>query len=322
MPNDPSIRDWGNADPLFPQGWPPGWPWATSPDIYVDNNGNRMVAVAPNNPNFRYHLNVNETGEPEKGRSDNRLFAWVRNLGADPVSNVIVEFLYCPYGFVNGQNPYLHFKQIALVTISLGSATVPGADPAEKEVEVWWDLSDLSENNGGIWPAPISAFDHFCVRVNVYRAGDANPYNNLANNNFVNIVSSSAFSPIPLLVANSDAETKSFEIAPRNLPEGWALSVRGLGEKIQSIGMKKPAKFTLRPGEERFLTLTVIPREKASLENQGVDVAVLSEGKAIGGISMITNIGKRRRKVPSLNHVPAYTLVNAAPSLRTLGGKL
>jgi hypothetical protein len=318
MSSDPSIRDWKQTDP---SKYPPTWPWAMSADIYVDNNGNRQETTVTNPPNFRYHLNVNESGEPEKGRSDNRLFAWVRNLGSDPANNVIVEFLYCPYGLVGGVNPYLHFKQIAVVTVSLGSATNPGPDPAEKEVEVWWDLSDLTETNGGVWPAPISAFDHFCVRVNVYNAADSNPTNNVANNNFVNVLSASAFSPMPFLVANSESEPMPYEISARTLPKDWILQIRGLEKDILKIGPDKTRKFKLKPGEARYLTLTVIPKEKAEIAGKIVDIVMIAKGEPVGGISMTTHkrIPGRKFIRPSAGRVS--TLLHSAPAIATIGGR-
>ena len=42
MAIDLSIRNWGASNPSL---YPPGWPLWTTPDIYVDNNGNRTLTT-------------------------------------------------------------------------------------------------------------------------------------------------------------------------------------------------------------------------------------------------------------------------------------
>jgi hypothetical protein len=92
-------------------------------------------------------------------------------------------------------------------TVNLGPA---GSATAEQLIEVPWDLSNLSESNGGAWGGHIlNEFDHFCVLVRVEMPGDANPSNNHAQNNFGNVqtVFGKPFS-LKLLVANP-ARTES-----------------------------------------------------------------------------------------------------------------
>ena len=305
MAIDLSIRSWGASNPSL---YPPGWPLWTTPDIYVDNNGNRTLTTAPAPAGFRYHQNVNESGEPEKGRADNRLFAWVRNLGTTPAAGAIVSFYYCPCGMIGGQNPYPHFNLIAQVSVDLGASGTP---TGEKEVEVWWDLSDLSENNGGVWPAPISAYNHFCVQVTIEHPQDTNAGNNMAQNNFFNILSSSAFAPVPILVANNESVSKKFELAAQNLPEGWELHVRGTGKEIHRLSGDSGTKFTLKPGEERSLTVTLVPKTKGRQMNHVVDIAVLTEGKPVGGISIATKKRGAVRTMKRLTFSPPYALVHA-----------
>jgi hypothetical protein len=249
--SDPSIRDWGS-----PPGSPP--PWQT-PDIYADNDGNGIG---------------NEPGEPSKGLT-NRLFARVRNLGSSPANNVTVRFHYAPYGLWSPAS-WAHFKEIAVVT---GVNLAPGA---EQLIEVPWDLSNLSENNGGAWGGyTLNEFDHFCVLVRIELAGDANTANNHAQNNFgsVQTVFGEAMS-LKFMAANPRRADARGELLLRGIPDSW---------KLRFEGIQEPKEFMLKGGEQRLITLTLTPPPARSPEDkplkQHVDVALRLDGEVQGGLS-------------------------------------
>lgn len=166
-----------------------------------------------------------------------------------------------------------------------------------------WDLSDLTENNSGLWPAPIAYFDHFCVKVSIDYPGDINPGNNRTQHNIGHVISMSPLPRIPFVVANSDPEPRTYELLA-NIPEKWTLHVRGLekrtgqaarpateagkGETITTD--RRAVKFTLEPGEERLLTLAIIPAQKPK-ERRPVAVTLLMDGKPVGGFSLLAGPG-------------------------------
>src|SRR4029434_166195 len=87
-------------------------------------------------------------------------------------------------------------------------------------VPIDWDLTDLTDNNGGLWPMPISAFNHFCVRVSVEFTGDVNLANNAAQNNFSDVPAVTHMSTLTFLVGNPyDHEVRAELVA--QVPEGY-----------------------------------------------------------------------------------------------------
>lgn len=276
MAIDILIRSWKYHQS---QGYPAWWQLYRTPDVFVDNDGNRTAKVDSSTvPNFKYYDNVDLAGEPCIGMDDNRLFAVIRNIGNTNAQNVKVSFSYCPYGSVGGANFFGYFKSIAEVYVDL-------AANEEKEVEVPWDLGDLSENNGGQWPAPLSNFNNFCVNVKVEHANSVNPKQEVQHN-FKNIISAAQFIPDSIVVANNDNNVKICEIIAPNLPEGWRLQVRGLAEKILVISNRNGVKFELKSRERKLLTLTVFAGATGN-ESTPIEVTVLMNGMLIGGFSLL-----------------------------------
>jgi hypothetical protein len=245
---DPSIIDWGS-----PPGFPP--PHST-PDIWVDNNGN----------------GIQEAGEPSKGAT-NFLFAKVRNLGASAVEDVSVRFAYAPYGMW-GWASYADFKEIQVVTVSLAAAGDPGD---EKSLQVSWDLTDLTEDNGGAWGGyEVGDFNHFCIWVKVEYGADANPANNDARNNFTNVpISAGDLSELRFLMANPRQEPATAELVARGIPESWEFELQGA-----QLG-----RFTLEPGEFRLVSVALRPPADAMLAEANIDISARVNGETIGGIS-------------------------------------
>lgn len=248
---DPSITNWGS-----PPGSPP--PWKT-PDIWVDNDG-----LSP----------VNGPGEPSRGIA-NRLFAKIRNLGATSISNVNVRFAFAPYGLW-APGSLADFKEIGVVTVpTLGAM---GSADAEKTVELEWDLSNLSEDNGGAWGGhTVGEFDHFCVLVTLTAQGDSNSSNNIAQNNFFSVpIEAGLAQSLKFLVANPKNQPAIAEMILRGLPETWRPRVEGL----------ERGRTTLKAKEVRLVTLAFMPpRGLETPPNAQVDVSLRLDGEIVGGIS-------------------------------------
>jgi len=328
MSMDASIRNWKGTVPVE-TGYPDFWAGWTSPDVFVDNNGNRTAtttSVPHTTGPFKYYLNVDEPGEPTIGVADNRLFLVIRNLGGSPASGVQVTVQFAPISTAGGVwVTTAHFKQIDQFSIDLGASGTAGG---EKELEVQWDLSDTTDTNGGLWPYPLGAFNHFCVQVQLTLAGDSDLSNNFAQSNFGNVISMSPFPVIPMLVANSDPEQKTYELVAQQLPDRWGLRLRGLEKEGEGKDRdEKPSKredktlvhggkvkFVLDAGEERFLTLAIIQPQEGVKERQLVTIGLAENGKLVGGISIMAGPGNpprrpgRRRSECSSPILPQYPL--------------
>jgi hypothetical protein len=212
---------------------------------------------------------------------------------------------------------HVHFKPIGDVIVDLGAKNTPDG---EKEVEVSWDLGDLTENNGGLWPAPIAHWDHFCVRVAIWQPGDATPHATVQHN-FFNIISTSPFAPVPVVIANSDREPRKFKIMVRRLPEKWSLVVKGLvlgHRRVPVINSKqRELNFELKPGEERYLTMTIVPGDESESEPKPIEIQLFMDERSIGGMSFMAN-----RKGPNapiyqrrISYLPKY-VIRPSPSIR------
>jgi hypothetical protein len=305
MAIDILIRSWGTPQS---QGYPAWWQWYRSPDVFVDNDGNRVAKIdASTVPNFKYYDNVDLAGEPCIGMNGNRLFAVVRNIGNTNAQNVKAAFSYCPFGSVGGINFFGYFKLIAEVYFDLSANE-------EKEIEVPWDLSDLSENNGGQWPAPLSNFSNFCVNVLITHKDSVKP-TQLVQHNFKNVISVSQFVPDSIIVANNDRETKLCEIVAPKLPSGWRLLVRGLDQGILNINSRAGARFKLEPGERKVLTMTIMAGEMGD-ESTPVEVSMLMNSSLVGGFSLLA---KKMASMPTMRRRvtqnPSRFIRRSMPSL-------
>jgi hypothetical protein len=292
MSFDPYITPWKGTVPIE-TGYPDTWPGWTSPDIFVDNTGSRVetTTTAPHTTGpFQYWLNVNEPGEPEIGVADNRLFVVVTNNG-NMSGSTQVNVSFTPFAMVGGVWTQFQFEQIAQFSITLGPS---GSATGQLQTEVQWDLSDITDTNGGLWPFPLGAFNHLCVQVQLTPG-------NGTQSNFGNIVSASPFPIATLLVVNSDPEPKTYEIVAQHLPEKWSLRLRGAekrrGDKDGAKGASKEreervvsgdekVKITLEAGEERFVTLAIVHPAGELKEKQLVTLGLLAEGKLVGGITL------------------------------------
>lgn len=177
---DPMITPWGKTIDV-----PPYW---QTPDIYVKDAADNAAA-------------------PLKGQV-NRLFALVSNIGDADAIGVSVSFAFAPYGAGTSNNTNEAIDTV-IVDVPTGGSI---------EVEVAWDLTDLTDDNGGTWPLPLGDFDHFCVKVDLVFATDADPCNNSAQNNFSNVVDADG---------DSDGETRFVIGNPAPEPQWVAVAQDG-----------------------------------------------------------------------------------------------
>ena len=244
------IQPWGAVTGI-------GSAWQT-PDVFVVNERNRVV-------------------NPRKGIV-NRLRARVRNLGDAAARNVVVRFRYAPW--FAGVNDSL-LKEIGTVRLSF-SAAGGGADTQIAAIN--WDLTNTGDTHGGRWPAPVGAFEHFCVKVSVEFAGDINLSNNTAQNNFADVENASPASDrLRFMIVgrdrNLDPKTRRAQIRVSELPEGFSASA--------SVPGADPEQgFLLEPDQIRLAeVLFVAPRDPRPRRDVVADVTLLLDGRPAGGIS-------------------------------------
>lgn len=234
------------------QPW--GAPPYQTPDIWTDNDGD----------------GVQECGEPSRGIV-NRLYARIHNIGTTNATNVQVTFFYAPY---SAGYPHTHFKQIG-IPATIFNLAVGGNVP----IEVAWDLSNLSEDNGGRWPSPISAFNHFCVRVVIECASDVNPGNNEAQNNFTEVLCSDC--GFNFVIANPTAEHVSASLITSGLPEDWHMN-------ITAPGIKNIREFGLAPHETKLARLELSHPNVQDEMSKTIDVGLKLNGELKGGFTFRT----------------------------------
>ena len=269
------ITPWGNVT-----GVGPAW---QSPDIFVVDGGGNAINAA-------------------KGQL-NRLRARVRNLGNAAASGVLVRFKFAPW-FVGITDAA--FKEIGTVTTDFAAGgDLSGNDL--KVVPVTWDLTDLTDTNGGQWPAPISSFDHFCVKVTVEFAADANQGNNLAQSNFFDVPTITGSSLARFIVGNPfDREVEAH--LNLSLPRGFKAELKGFD------GFGKP--FKLKPGELRLAEVRFTApdglKNNPPKEDLVADINLQIGAELVGGISFRLVRGQSTQE--SKGVIPGVTARFDAPS--------
>jgi hypothetical protein len=211
----------------------------------------------------------------------NRLRARVKNLGTSAASGVVIRFKYAP---IFAGLAVSGFKQIGTVTDNF-------AVGAETVVPINWDLTDTTDTNGGVWPAPISAFQHFCVMVSVELAADVNQANNNAQNNFDDVVLAAMAKPFSFLIGNPSKEKAGEFTLEVRLPRGYRVAF-----PESQIVEGKP--FKLRPGEIRLARIQFYPPERVAAhddpeEDQNADVSLVLGTQRIGGFTARLEKGRK-----------------------------
>lgn len=177
---DLAITPWGAVTGV-------GATWQ-SPDIFTVNGSGTVVNA-------------------EKGIV-NLLRARIRNLGNAGATNAVVRFRYAPW---YASIPDSAFKVIGTVNVNVPAGGAPQVVPIN------WDLTNLSDTNGGIWPAPISTFEHFCVRVDISYPSDINLSNNDAQSNFFDVSTGNGpIGPIHFILGNPAERAATLQVVHAN----------------------------------------------------------------------------------------------------------
>jgi hypothetical protein len=264
---DLAITPWG-----FVTGVGPTW---QTPDIFVVNSSNVQVNA-------------------EKGIVNN-LRARIRNLGDKNATQAVVRFRFAPF---YAGIPDSAFKVIGTVKVNVPAGGTPQIVPID------WNLKNLNDTNGGIWPAPISAFDHFCLRVDIKYPSDINLSNNDAQNNFFDVTTATGpLGPIHFLFGNPLDRPANIQIVADRLPEDVrklvkppvielpSLKSRFMTEAVTNGKAVLPPAIKLTSHELRVGTIT-LTRPPASVTQHLthdliVNVNSVADGKIIGGFSVL-----------------------------------
>jgi hypothetical protein len=207
---DPMITPWGARSDN-----PPYW---QTPDIYVKDAAGNPAAPLKNQVN--------------------RLFARITNIGDAAANGTSVAFSFVPYGAGTGTN--------AAETIGTVSVDVPPG--MSREAEIAWDLTDLTDTNGGLWPLPLSAFEHFCVKVSISHPSDVDSCNNDAQNNFGDVGTADGLGDgrLTFLVGNRFDDARWVAVFPDpRVPRTWKLrldltdAVRDSFDALRSLTVSK-----------------------------------------------------------------------------------
>jgi hypothetical protein len=274
---DLAITPWG-----FVTGHGPTW---QSPDIFVVDNGNNVVNA--------------------KQGIINRLRARIRNLGSAAANGATVRFKYAPY-FIGLTSA--GFKEIAAPTVNFAAARDASGNDL-MVVPAQWDLTNPSENNGGIWPMPISSFQHFCVKVDVELSADVNQSNNAAQTNFVDLTADCC-RPFRFLVGNPFERDVTARLVIDPLPKGY-------NAKLEGGGGEQGSPFVLRAKEIRVATAQFVRSagfaKRPRTNDVVASISMQVDNQIIGGLS--ARLAKANIKVSPPREVrPRPRLMTQAPA--------
>lgn len=253
----------------------------SGPDLFIKPWG----AVTGEGPTWQtsyiYVVNASDMQINASKGVINRLRARVRNLGNASASGALIHFRYAPW--FAGVNDSVLKDVGPAVSVSFSAA---GGGTDDQVIPIDWDLTDLSDTNVGLWPQPISAYQHFCMKVTVELASDINLSNNSAQNNFFDVGSSApgGSSPLNFMVVGPqkrEGGRMSFaRVIIGKLPEGFRALVRVKGIADANKG------FRLQPNEVRNATVIFAsPRNYKARHDVVADITLLLDGKPSGGIS-------------------------------------
>ncbi|MGA9018764.1 MAG: sialidase family protein [Candidatus Cybelea sp.] len=275
---DLAITPWGDVT-----GVGPLW---ESPDIFV----------------------VNSSGVQENAQLGvvNLLQARIRNLGNTVATGAVVRFRFAPW--------YASIPDSAFELIGTETVNVP-AGGAPQIVPINWNLTNLSDTNGGIWPGPISAFNHFCVRVDIEYPSDINLSNNAAQTNFFDVTTSSApLGPFKFIIGNPNNRAANLQLVTEipsdfqstlkapiidvpakpvitNAPLIHALAMTRVNTQVTYARTVARGTMAFEPNELAVGTLT-LTRPPASVTQHlthdlVVNIDSVVDGKIVGGFSVL-----------------------------------
>jgi len=256
---DLAITPWGYVTGVGPT-------WST-PDIFVVDSANVAVNA---------QLGVN-----------NNLRARVRNLGSANATNAVVRFSFAPW---YASIPDSAFELIGTVPLNLAAG-------ATQIVPIDWNLTNLSDTNGGIWPGPISEFGHFCVRVDIEYPPDINMSNNTAQSNFLDVTTAPGGEPrmpIRFILGNPLAREAKLQLRVEDLPPELRSTVEPLTIEVpgKAFFRKTPAGSSMLFHPRELQTGTIAlplppPSVTRHLEHDiVVNIDSIVEGKIVGGFSV------------------------------------
>jgi hypothetical protein len=210
----------------------------------------------------------------------NNLRARVKNIGSAAATGAVIHFKFVP-AFVGVTAAA--FEDIGTVTVSLN----PGDTT---EVPIAWDLTNLADTNGGIWPNPLGTFDHFCVQVTIELVADVNQANNFTQSNFFDVLTAASHSPVHFMIGNPfDRAVEATLLL--DLPRGYRAAING-------FAFDKP--FRLAPREIRAAEIQFQapkPASKAPLEqDQVAHVSMQIGAQQVGGISFRLAATEKRQR--------------------------
>jgi hypothetical protein len=213
---------------------------------------------------------VDSMGNPVNARKGivNLLRARIRNVGLATSSGATVTFQFAPW--FAGITPSA-FETIGTVPQDL----TPGASAV---VAVNWDMTNTADTNGGAWPAPLSTFDHFCVKVTINLPSDVNQANNLAQNNFFD-VGFGGFGPTAFLIGNP-FERAEEAVLRLEAPKGWRAKLEG----VEAFG--RPFKLAGRELKVARISFVGPEQRRPPRVDQYAHVSLQVGRETVGGLSI------------------------------------
>jgi Zn-dependent metalloprotease len=269
---DPTITPWGI--------WTGTGHAYQSPDVWVADATGK-------------HVNA------EKGVK-NRLFARVRNIGDKDAAGVKVRFAFSPFGM---GYQHKHFQLVDEKSVDLKAGEI-------KEVEVSWDLTNLTDTFAGKWPEAIDRFDHFCVRVELEpgEGENANACNDAVQHNFANVGTGKPANVETSLVIANPFETHGADIVIKlatTFPETWEAWLDGVQPdevfpleeneaRVATLRVDVPDEPWIRPPLEGTVRGELTGLHPAAVDAQLTDVDFDERRRALrGSITGSIRIGRR-----------------------------
>ncbi len=293
---DLAITPWGAVTGVGPE-------WE-SPDIFVVNSSNQQVNA---------QLGV-----------INQLNARIRDLGNADANGAVVRFRFAPW---YTSVPDSAFELIGTATVNAAAGAAPQLVPIN------WDLTNLNDTNNGVWPAPISTFSHFCVRVDIEYTGDINLSNNAAQSNFFDVTvaqgAQKALGPFHFIIGNPYEHAANVEIVTSRLPVELSKIVKEPVIEIPGMQAKEVPRermmrrtevhrgvLALKPRELQMGTITLTPPPASVTAHLTQDliynVNSVVDGKTVGGFSILLARANVRPMVP-IRRGPAPVVSRSVP---------
>ena len=236
----------------------------------------------------------------------NQLRARIHNVGTAAATGALISFEFAP---VNAGVAVGAFESIGTVTENFGAA---GSASDHKTIPIAWTLNN-ADTNGGAWSSPVSAFDHFCVRVSIALLADTNLSNNNAQNNFFDVGDAQINSPIRFMIGNPSRERTADARLRLDLPKGVRAKIEGFPGDIVRLKPKEirtaSVTFLSPRGGGRSATAADYrryPQKADVVANVNLEI----DKKIVGGFSMRLAKGTK----PPPDNKPVEERVSKSPN--------